>query len=162
MGKLVSISSDLDVRAAAEAFRAAIENGNVAVCPCCGRNGQVIRRTVHSSMAASLVWLVGVFRRTGDWVYIPDEAPRWLINTREWGRMRYWGLVEPRPNIDNRKRTSGVWRPTQLGMDFSDGFVRIPKYVYIFDDTIIERSGDMIHVKDALGKKFSYEELVNG
>ena len=162
MPKLITIpSTGVSISEAGALFRAQLGHGNAVKCPCCRRLGIVVRRKLHSGIASSLCWLVWRYRLTGMWIYVPDESPKWLIKFREWGRLRFWGLVEARPGDDEDKKTSGMWRPTPLGFDFADGVVQVPECIFTYDNSVVERSRELIHIEEALDARFSYRELLD-
>ena len=76
--------------------------------------------------------------------------------------MRFWNLIEPAEHKDfeDDKKASGFWRVTQKGIFFVTAKIQIPKYVYLFNNQKYSESWDTIDIKDALGKKFSYTELM--
>jgi len=159
--KIILSSNDIDVLSAREWFVRHLEHGNSVECPCCKRPGLVVRRKLHSGIASSLCWLVWRYEERGDWIYVPDESPKWLIKFREWGRLRFWGLSEAKPNVSSAKKTSGMWRPTPLGIDFAHGLVELSRYIFTYDNAVTERSREMIHIEEAMDARFNYQELLN-
>jgi hypothetical protein len=75
---------------------------------------------------------------------------------------KWWGLVEPaaKDEKDEDKKASGRWRLTDKGRAFVIGRTLIPKYAFIFDNGCFGYSEAMVDIRDALKKKFSYEELM--
>lgn len=152
-----------------EAQRLMIDDmANGVECPCCGQNVKVYRRNINSGMAATLIWLVRTYLSNGrNWIKIKD-GPRYVVNSREIGKLRHWNLVKLQPmdgstdELDEDKKTSGMWKPTKHGGDFAMNKGRLPKYVYLYNNKIAGFGKKLISIVDALGKKFSYSELMAG
>lgn len=135
------------------------------ICPCCGRLAKAYRRKLNSGMAKSLIWLVGEYRRTHDWVDIQKVAPRYVLASREIGKLLHWEFVELKPNDDDetgKRKTSGMWRPTELGIKFVFRELRVPSHVRLYDNVIIRFEGDKIDIVQALGSHFNYRLLMAG
>ena len=127
-------------------------------CPCCGRLAKEYRRAMNSGMARSLLWLVGVY--DGVWVDVPKTGPKHVVRSREFDKLQHWGLVEQVENTDDSKRSSGMWRPTQDGIDFVLGDVMVASHMHIYQNEVVGWSKVSITIKEALGKKFDYSELM--
>ena len=108
-----------------------------------------------------------LFRLTG--LYL--EKRRWIHRNRfmalaqcgDFARFRHYGFVRQKTNDDEDKKDSGLWKPTQDGMSFLLGETAIhthmlcrPPSLYIIDTSTPKR-----FVRDFVGKKFSYAELIN-
>jgi len=131
-------------------------------CPCCGQFVRLYKRKLNSSMARSLIWIVGASRLSNDgWVDVPTEAPKWLTKTNQHTTMKWWQLLERMPNDKSYKKHSGIWRPTQKGTDFALGKVSVPEYVLHYNDSIIGHSDSMVTIREACGVKFDYDEMIN-
>lgn len=150
------------VQAARDTLLAKIENDKKGTCcPCCGQRCVYYRRPLNSGMAATLVWLVKTFRNFPDWIHVQAIAPRHVIRSNEIGKLVHWGLVLLKPNDDDdSKRTSGHWKPTEKGIDFVDRRIRVPKYVFLYDNIVQGFSDKLITIDDALGDKFNYAALM--
>lgn len=137
-------------------------------CPCCGQYCKVYQRTLNSAMARFLIWLVLEYehRWTDDhgghlWISVNDGP---LIQNRKGGgdfaKLRYWGLIEQMANDDDTKRTSGYWRPTSIGIAFAHDRITVPKQVKLYLNDPIGFSEERVSIRDALGTKFDYQELM--
>jgi hypothetical protein len=78
-----------------------------------------------------------------------------LTKEREETKLAFWGLVELDPKV------RGLRRVTQHGESWLRGQTRVPKYAYAYDGACLAHAGEEITVKDALGKKFDYDELMS-
>jgi hypothetical protein len=132
-----------------------------ATCPCCAQHARVYRRRLNATMTAIVVWLVARSGSSKAWVDVPAVAPRWVVSTNQTGTASKWGLIERRGNVDDRKKHSGIWRPTDLGIAFVHGRATVPKHVFLYDNHVLAVSGETIGVFAALsGSKFDYAELM--
>ena len=77
--------------------------------------------------------------------------------------MTHWGLLEAamgeRP--DGSKRI-GFYKITQRGVDFVRDRVRVPAHAFFYAQECIGMSEEKTSIKRALGKRFSYDELMSG
>jgi len=129
-------------------------------CPCCKQRVQLYRRRLNSEMARWLILLSRVFLSNGRrWVSVKDSP---LKETRggDYAKLQHWGLIEQRPNTDEKKRTSGYWRPTTKGVNFAKNRTRVPSHIYIFNNTVYGQSEETVSIVDALGVKFDYRDVV--
>ena len=129
------------------------------ICPVCDQYARRYKRKLNSSMARGLIWLVDASTEKS-WVNI-HALP--MIQSRrggEFSKLVHWGLVEAKPNEDPHKKDSGWWRPTQEGIDFAMGHTNVPVYVYLYNNEVDFTSDKVGSIQDALGKEFSYEELM--
>jgi hypothetical protein len=135
-----------------------------AVCPCCRQLAKIYRRKLNSSMARSLIWLVRAAGPTLDWVEVTQRAPRWLVRSRELSKLTYWGLVEKCPKdpaSTSGGRDSGAWRPTPDGVDFAMARTHLPAHALVYDNRVLRLDGaEQVDIRQALGKRFNYEELM--
>jgi hypothetical protein len=141
---------------AKEWLRAHLDVG--AKCPVCNQRAQMYRRTINAGMARSLISM-HLLAPDGGWVRITTQLD---ARSREEGKLRYWGLVAERPSSRRDGVRSGFWRVTDKGRRFVLGLESVPKYAHIYDDRFFRHSGPPITIHDALGKNFSYVELMSG
>jgi len=133
-------------------------------CPCCGQRCQVYRQKLYSTMAKFLVILVKAWEEKKDWVNVRDD-PRFKGVTRNgnYAYLKHWNLVIQRPNgSDSNIRTSGMWMPSQSGIDFVYKRLSVPSHVYIFDNRVQRWEDKQFTIEDALTSKFNYAELISG
>ena len=132
-------------------------------CPCCGRLVKDYKFTILGTMAATLMWIVSKAKQTKEtWVHLNNpEAPAWIKADRNYPRLAYWDLAMPKEQTDKEeKRCSGYWRPTPVGIDFVYNRVRVPKYILAYNNIPFEQSEETVSIKDALKKRFNYEEMM--
>lgn len=139
-------------------------------CPTCDQHAQRYYRRINSGMARWLMVLVSMSPRyQPEWVQTRDVIRR-AASLRTFGSSQasgeapsllpFWGLIECRPNDDPEKRHSGVWRPTTKGYDFVEGKVGVPRVAVVYNNRLERLEGDEVHIRQALGKRFNYEELM--
>ena len=76
--------------------------------------------------------------------------------------LAFYDAIEAKPKgKDEDKRASGLWRLTPHGHDFIRRRITMPKYAFVFDNKLIKHSKEQVDAVQALGKKFSYDELMN-
>lgn len=158
-----TLFSGITLNEAKTQMMAEVKDGTT--CPCCERFIKVYKRALNSTMAAGLIWLCRKFEiesEGGDieWIHLSASAPRFVIATNQLGTLMHWSLIERAPNEDKSKRTSGLLRPTKKGMAFVHFGTRLPRHVYLLNNLIHGFSDEMITIKQALGKKFDYSELM--
>lgn len=143
-------------------LRARLDKG--AKCPCCTQFAKMYERKLNSGMAACLIVLCRISQREGveGWVYVPDfvRSNPVLANSREYPKLRYWGLVETRASKKPEVKDSGTWRPTAIGVAFSLNRTKIKSHVKLYDGRPFGFLGDEVSIVDCLGERFSYPELM--
>ena len=152
-------TTEMDVLAELrDTWRAVIE-GDGGHCPCCDRWGKVYRRNLNAAMARGLIWLTKQPDRGDGWVHVPSNAPAWMLRAQQLPTLHLWGLVEDFPK-QTRLASSGLWRVTPLGIDFANNRTRVNKYVYVYNNTLLDKDGADISIIDALGDKYNYHEIM--
>jgi len=148
-----------EIEQARRRIREHLEDG--VACPVCEQFCKLYRRKLNSGLAAGLVWLVAAWRRRPGWIDMPNKAPRFILRAGgQFSILAHWGLIEQRVNEKTRTRCSGQWRPTTDGALFADGFVKVPRYVLLYNNEVQGFSDETIAVKAALGDRFNYEDLI--
>lgn len=132
------------------------ENGGVK-CPCCDQWAQVYDRQINSGMARTLIRFYRA--NNNDWGHL-----RTYDDSREGSKLRYWGLIENEARLRPDGGRSGWWRITAAGREFVMGLRRVAKKAIIYDNEMLrmDDSEGLVDIRDALGKKFSYAELMSG
>lgn len=130
-------------------------------CPCCKRHAMIYTRKIHTSIALQLI---NLYRLGGHVAYIHTSkliAPG-SSGIGDFSKAKYWGLIEPKENTDDDKKSSGYWRLTSIGIAFVRGKQSVAGAALVFDDKVIGFTDDPTDIRAALGHKFSYDELMNG
>ena len=133
-------------------------------CPCCGQDCVLRKEHVDYAKAYALIELWNM-ARNGDWVHVDDirifKGKTAATLGGRFASLRYWGLIEEKYNEDTRKRCSGFWKITQFGCDFVLKKARVPKTWRVFDMTQFYSEGEMVDIRQCLGKHFDYEEVLD-
>lgn len=131
-------------------------------CPCCSQYARRYRRKFNSTMSRSLLWLVNHWSESGvAWVDVPRNAPRWLVRSNQLPTVRWWGLLQRAPSDDPKVKHSGLWAPTQAGIDFALGRTHIPSYATTYGGEVLWLDGQLSTIYETLGRHFDYEEIMN-
>ena len=126
-------------------------------CPCCGQKAKVWKKTIISTSAADLIRLVNMYQGTA--LHYDQFAT--VKKDRNFSQLVLRGLIKAEDNDDSSKRSSGMWHPTERGIRFARGEIRIQKYVLTYNNKKIGVEGAYVRIEDVLGKKFNYEELID-
>lgn len=75
----------------------------------------------------------------------------------EWARLRWWGLIEPRPITGDEKphEVRGWWRMTGLGLRWLSGDKKIPRGAVTFDGVFVA----WLDASDLIGPKDIHDEF---
>lgn len=128
-------------------------------CPACQQLARVYKRTVTSASARTLI--AAVRRHGRDWFHMSTlESAIGNKSRGETAKLVYWGLIEKDPERRDDGGISSWFRVTENGRLFMQGSITVPKYALTYDAQLIRHEGPEISIRDALGNKFSYEELM--
>lgn len=142
-------------------WRSIIENGG-GRCPVCSRWGKIYGRNINKTMAQSLVWICHAEVDAEGWVDVPATAPRWVVQSNQLPTLKWWGLVERRFNDGkNKTKFSGMWRPTEKGLDFVHNNTRIAKQVFTYNDEVQGFGLDTVTLRDCFEDNFDYNATMN-
>lgn len=143
-----------------EKWRLAIE-GEGSHCPVCDRWGRIYPRGINKTMAHSLLWLCSAKKNEDGWVDVPTDGPKWLLRSNQLPTLRWWDLVESCENDDPKKKSSGMWRPTQKGIDFAMGKILVNKKVFTYKGEVEGKSDEMTSIEECFDDVFDYSEIMN-
>jgi len=155
LGLFGSSYQGMTLSEARENLNANLEDGTE--CVCCGQYARTYRRKLNSNM---VVFLVDLVKKTGtdEWIHYGELE----FTGRDYNYLKHFGLAECKVNKDPGKKGSGMWRPTERGVDFVHGRTKVPTHVFLYNNRIKSWSDTKGDVKDALGSKFNYSELLRG
>lgn len=136
-------------------LRERVDDG--AACPCCTQYAKVYRRKINAGQAQPLIRM---WRLCGtQWCHIPTEL---ASRGHEESKLAYWGILEEELKLRDDGGRAGWWRITELGRRFVLDEVRLPKYARIYDGRCLGLAGEPQGIRDALGVKFNYSDLMVG
>jgi hypothetical protein len=133
-------------------------------CPCCGQFAKIYKRKLNSFMAYALVLIERYFQtaRVDEWLHVPSFLIKNSCSDRECAKLVYWDLITPHyAEREDGGKHAGYYRITQRGRDFVRSKITLPRYVYLYNGELLGFSDDgEISIRDALGDKFRYSELM--
>jgi hypothetical protein len=127
-------------------------------CQCCGQLVKLYSRKVSGRSAASLIKLYQLWRKDAKYYHV--EKLGCTGSGGDFARLERYGLISCLQNDDTSKRTSGLWIPTQKGIDFVEGRIKIKSHILMFNQKTFGFEGAEISIKSALGNKFNYAVLM--
>lgn len=148
---------DISLKKAREFVRIGRE-GDGVFCPCCEQWCKIHKRKLSSNMGRFLLDLVIRWLETRDWVHFK----KCRIGGYDYSVLAHFGLIERKPNDDSAKKTSGFWRPTEKGIAFLRGKLRVPSHVYLYNDRCFGFTSELVFIEDVFRSKFDYQELIRG
>lgn len=124
-------------------------------CPCCLSHLQTYKRTVSASLVYLLMTLYKLTKGNTRY-YDLKKADHYLYertgrNASDTTVLRYYELIEVDPD------DAGMYKLTELGVNFISGLTKVPKYLYITNGKVWKKSTEMIDFHDC--KKFDKQEL---
>jgi len=128
-------------------------------CPCCDQHAMRYRRHINAGMARALILMVKESAVSGDMI----DIKKLDVRGGDYAKLRYWGLIKQLRNTEERSGTrSGLWRVTDIGVAFANNESSVTGIAIVYNDECERLTGDQVTIVGALGKKFSYEELMSG
>jgi hypothetical protein len=104
-----------------------------------------------------------------EWVHVQKflakaRFPAAIAASGDYAKLRYWGFIEQQKGErEDGSSRNGFWRITGVGREFVEGKTRVPGHALVFADRVLRLDPDQqVDVRDALGKKFRYDELMQG
>jgi hypothetical protein len=132
--------------------------GDGMACPCCKRFAKLYPYTISSAQAAAFKWIVDHTGR-GKYIDVQANAPRWLLQSNSHGKLVHWSLLHTQKTKDPRTKTSGMWGPTEFGMDWFAGHTSVHKYALVFADKCHGLRGDPVKFGDVFDR-YAYNILM--
>jgi hypothetical protein len=131
----------------------------IAECPVCSQAAKIWKYQIVASAASGLVSFATKF---GDGEYYHVEKCGLSGLGGNWGRLRFWGLLEQKPKSadDKEKKHSGYWKITERGLNFAMGRISVPRYILMYDEKFLGFEGMPVSIVECLGNKFDYQEIL--
>lgn len=73
----------------------------------------------------------------------------------------HWGLIEKSDGTNESMAPAGTYQPTEKGLRFVRELEQVPSHVHLLNNEVVGWSSGMTTIRQALGSKFNYEELMN-
>jgi len=156
------LDENATVKQAREWLEARVEHG--VRCPTCTRFAKIYTRTITASMARALMLLYKHAQKSDSFVRVDAYLMKEGVHSGAAmpALLRHWALVEKKAG--KRKDTSsatGEYRITERGKLFVENKITVEKFVRLYDDQSLFVEGtEKISIRDALKKKFNYDELM--
>lgn len=154
------MQKDLFGNVAREDFHAALKRGEELDCPCCGRFAKIYKRQIHAGIALQLIKLYKTGGLT-NYVHNATLLAPGSSGVGDFSKAAYWGLIEEKEHEVGDLKSSGYWMLTMKGSAFVRGVMRIPKYVLVYDHTVLGFEGDEVSIRECLKNMFNYSELMS-
>ena len=138
-------------------LRSNLEKGSD--CPCCNQKVKSYRRNLNYAMSLCLIKLSGMDQKFHHVSKIVEGISN--TGTADFSKLKYWGLIQEKENLDTSKKNSGFWKITESGINFAQNKTNLPKYVTIYNKINLGFSSEEINIIEALGYKFNYYDLIN-
>jgi hypothetical protein len=139
-------------------------------CPVCNQNVRLQKYTINAEMAKCLIDLYKLNKKNPEkiWFHVATDIKIGISVSGAFAKLRHWGLIEqlPKDNSQVHKRTSGMWRITDRGIDFVLNRIDVPKFIKVYNQTFYgfdeqkNEKNKPITVTDAIASKFNYAELL--
>lgn len=156
--------ADTTIRDARTYINTQLDKGKAAKCPACTQTVKVYPRKIYASMSRSLIDLYKLDKVSSDYYHISQiDASRTKAGGGDFAKLKYWGLVEEMKHdpSNTKKRTSGMWKITNMGKSFVENRMRVVEVIEIFNQRPIRARGGQVSIIDTLGKEFNYSELMS-
>lgn len=159
---MTHFNDDMTLAVARDKLRELVYEGHD--CPLCTQMAKVYRRNLTSVATRAMIAL---YREYGTgYGHLPDAVRKHAPGVANQGGYanlaQHWGLIEDECSRREDGGRTGFWRVTRAGEQFLRGEVTVPKYVLLYNGRCLKREGEAVGVRDALGKRFNYYELMAG
>jgi len=140
-------------------------------CPCCDQFVKLYKRKLDAGMARALIITHNENIANPDTVWFPvnDLLKKRKISTgaSTISMLKHWGLLYPKSDAPPKEgaKSAGLYCITELGTLFALDQVSVKKHIYIYNKTLFspeEASKEFITIREALGDKYDYSEMMNG
>ena len=129
-------------------------------CPCCGQFVKLYSRKLNNSQVRGLINLYNLdLKATNEFFHVRTITSDVNL-TGDFAKLVYWKMIEEKSNEDSTKKNSGYWKITELGRRFLRNEIKVPSHILLFDSKFQGYGEKSTDVKQALGEKFNYEELM--
>ncbi len=134
-------------------------------CPCCRQFAKIYKRKLNATMAYAHVLVYRHFQvpRGDEWLHVPQLLNGHGVVARggDWSKLSFWGLLEEHPeDRDDGCKHAGMWRLTDAGRRFAAAVETVPKHLYFYNGQLIALSDERTFIREALGNRFHYDELM--
>lgn len=130
-----------------------------AVCPCCDRFDKVYKRKINKASVGDLLALYRLSMQKGLRLWHYSKFMPGTIRHGDFAKFRHLDMIERGDPEDTKKKTSGCYRITAVGMRFCRGEIAIPERIVLYHDQLLGMEGERRKVTD-LFPDFNYRDLM--
>ena len=130
-------------------------------CVVCDRKNKVYTRSMYGQMIVTLISLYRKTGQSGDFLHLTAFQEgrgknKGFSGGGDFVKLRYWDFVAEGIEAAN-------WRITSRGIEFLTKNLSVLRSVRIYNDVCLgyALSSRMVRVRDVLGTKFSFDELMS-
>lgn len=134
-----------------------------AHCDICTQYVRMYKKRLSSTAVGMMIRLYKLEKHTEEPFHHLNELMKGysISGCGDFATARFWGLIEEMSNDDPTKKASGMWALTNNGKKFILNQARVKSHARIYNAKCYGLDGEYINVKEALRKKFNYEELMS-
>lgn len=133
---------------------------------------QVYKRKISSSMIKAMFYLYKWHKINGfdKWCKLSDYITQFkepvVVCSGDNPKLRHWGLIEMKSEIDGDVRDdgsdrTGYYRLTQFGNDFLHGKIAVSEYIFVCNKEVIGNSKTLTTVQNCIKNKFNFRDILN-
>jgi len=135
-----------------------------ADCPCCGQFVKLYKRKITSSMAQGLI-VISKRNEVGEYFHLLTFFKNIKFTQAgiagDLSKLRWWGLLEMQEGTrEDGNPNTGYYCLTKNGKLFVGGLLKVKKYVFIYNNVVRSKSDEFTDIKECLGDKFNYDDLI--
>ena len=129
-------------------------------CPCCNQYVRQYKRKLNSVMARCLIKL----SKMGPGYHHVKDVVKGISDTgtNDFSKLKHWNFIAEQINADTKKKNSGMWCITTSGQAFANYETVASEYVLLYNGKKQGTSESKTNIIKSLGKKFDYQELMEG
>jgi hypothetical protein len=124
-------------------------------CPVCDQFAKVYQRKITAVTASTLI------RAYREYAHEAFHLPSFDgVRGGDFSKLAYWRLIVDERRVRPDGGRAGWWKITSYGGLFVKGAIGVPEYAHVYDGTLQQLDGKLITIRDALGTRFDYDELM--
>lgn len=128
-------------------------------CPCCNQMVKLYKYKLSYGLAKMVLDVYRLHQQGREWVHIQSELKP---KNGDYAKLRHWDLLEARGDKSDDGNSTAYWRLTEFGRLFARCERAVPSHALLFDSRKFGTAGEYITIRQALGNKFNYDELMKG
>lgn len=137
----------------------------ISKCPLCKQNITINRDKQTDSSSKNILNLYYLTKKYPEVEWFSSQ--RFCKGRNGAGRfaaLRYHNfIIEKTPDDENtnngQKKNSGMWKLTELGIEYCEGKIKIPRYVLTQNRKFIGTDGPLMSINEFLKEPFDYREI---